>query len=130
MLLSVPLQPSELWVWVRKKPYGKLRLWNRVIFFKFHQCGSTTGDCAPYNHRCCPKASKSWRTGDAVEKFSVWLFLPFSFQNEEKYLKKRPFCTFGRKQCLCLVRLVREYFKKLSFKNNKNRNFKTLYLKC
>ena len=68
-------------------------LWNTASlkqggFFQIPQHGSTTGDCAPYNHRCYSKASKSQRTGDAVGKFSVWFFLPFLFRNEEKPLKE------------------------------------------
>ena len=42
---------------------------------------------------------------------------------------KKAFCTFGWKQWLCLNHLVWEFFKKLTFKNNRKQNFKTFYLK-
>ena len=61
---------------------------NRVAFFKFHWRRSTTWDSAPYNPRCCSKASKTQGTDHSVVKYLLCFSLSILFQNKEKPLKK------------------------------------------
>ena len=109
-----------------KKPLCLKENWRNVLkkFVAALFYGSATGDCASYNCHWFSKAPKTQRTDLAMVKISVRFFVYF-VSNWRETSEKRPFCSLGRKQCLCLNHLRQE----LAFKTNKNRSLKIFYLK-
>ena len=96
-----------------------------MVLCKLHLCRSMVGNWASYNPIAVQMLSSLKELTMPWYNFGFALFVYFVSKSKETS-GEWPFCTYGRKQCLCLIHLA----KKLAFKNNKNRNFKILYLNC
>ena len=109
------------------KSWGSLCnfLWNSMVPCKLHLCRSMVGNLASYNPIAVQMLPSLKELTMLWYNFGFAFFVYFVSKSRETS-GKWSFCTFGRKQCLCLIHLARE----LAFKNNKNRNFKILYLNC